>query len=187
MTITNNPNFYRGVIGILFVVILMTIYEVTLYYTFVVPTFDQQIVNLASEMKPLVIDSIPGFEMLQNIIYGITLNNEEDTTYIKNLKVVIMSTLIFFLFFLLVLAFHKLNVLTKYEPFGRDISPYLMNGLFIFVVLLGFQIFMIFFSLKYNFGSENEISVRFVNSLLKARGEKEIELPSGISLTKNNS
>lgn len=179
----NDPIFIRGIIGIFIVAIIMSIFELILYYKFAWPKFKDSILT---KLNPIGIFDSDDFSThintILNILKGISKNDENNDNYINSLKATIMSFVIIILFILTLFMFNRLEILTKNHIFGKDIIPIILNSVVVFIVLIIFQIIILFFSLNYNYGNEEELELRFVNSLLKARGEQEIDLPSGTDL-----
>lgn len=181
--IVNDPIFIRGVIGIFIVAIMMTIFELVLYYGFAWPKFKNSIITQLNDIG--IFDSKNIFtenNTVLNILKGVSKNDENSDNYTNSLKAGIMSCIIIMLFFMLIFMWVKLETITKNDIFGKDIVPVVLNSLAIFVILIIFQILVLFYSMDYNYGSQDEIELRFVNSLLKARNEEIIDLPSGTNI-----
>ena len=204
--VLNNPTFLRGLFNILIVAIIVTIFELLFYYYIVAPDIVRVLDNLLtttelptlppiSTAPPVANASSPpnansllvrGLEYLQGILKGMSESDEELNNYTNSLKAGIMGMVVAILFVLLLWIYNKLRRNVKGDRYGTDLVPATITTIITLVLLLGFQIFMYFFALKFQYTNTDEIDLRFINSLLKDQGREDemIKLPSGTSLDK---
>lgn len=118
-----------------------------------------------------------------NLLEGISKNSEIRGNYINNLKLIIIVLELVVIFFMIIYMMGKIK-LFKFKNTQESVSlkPTLINSVFILAILMSFQGIIVIVSGKFNYGSNNELKVRFVNSLLKAKGEPEIDIGSGTKL-----
>lgn len=177
MNLLGNPDFLRGLFSIFLVVIIVSIFELTFYLIVVVPQINKQLIKLTEALN-FKFDIVAGFAR------GLAITNQEDADYTNSLKIGIMCTIIGVVILFLTATYFRLRRKTKGYPHGTDLKPVFISSAIIIILLLCFQIFMYIFGTKYNYASQRELNIRFINALLKEQGSPVIDLPSGTSLVK---
>lgn len=181
--ILGNPNFLRGLFSILLVAMFLAIFELTFYCTIAVPQINEQIDKLSNSFNlstpPLLFDSVT------RVTKGIAVNDQENANYTNSLKIAIMVIFICIIFLLLTWTYTSLRRHTQGTKYKTDISPVFVSSIMTIILIIGFQIFMFFFSKKYKYASKEELELYFVNSLLTTQGRENelIPLPSETNLS----
>ena len=181
----HNEDFIKGVISILSVVILATIFEVTLYYTVVKDTFTEGVDLLLEKSESLDISKIPGGLTIKSLIIGLSENDELEGNYVNNLKLTIMLFLIVVVILLLAYFFNRLYILElkgKYYRNSDKIKAVFVNVILIFFVIVIFQLITLGVTKVFNFGGGDELLMNVYNMALEIRGKETIPLPSGNKL-----
>ena len=196
----SKSSFLRGLAAIIMVGILMTFFELMLYYFAVRPNFKNGInsflnsINFNFSVPPIV----------TNISNGLSNTAEEDGNYINILKfcLIMLEIIVLIIIFIIIIwtikrwnssdikkvvQTYNTNTNITQEIINKHKKEEIAVGINILLVaipLITSQIFLYFFAQVYEYGSEEGIELRFINSILKyqEREDEIIDLPSGTRL-----
>lgn len=179
-----NTEFLRGLISIGVVAFLVSIFELVLYYVVIKKTFVEAINNMLDNVQIYDLEDSIGGDSMVNMLRGLSENDAKLAEYVNTLKMWIIILELGVILFFILWAYNKLKRNSRTEIFGTNLWPVAVNVLFIFMILMSFQLIIFQFSKSFNYGSDEEMDLRVVNAFLKTKGEPLIDLPSGTSLVK---